>query len=90
MVYFSGHAKTLFPLFVAFGENRVVKPAPGSAIFMEFFEQDGKDYVKTFYKASWDAAEEVFGYPGLTVQDQLDDGSVSIEDFENFVSDKLG
>ena len=37
-VFFSAHAETVYPLFVGFGKRKITRPAPGSAIFMEFFE----------------------------------------------------
>jgi len=38
-IFLSGHAEVLGPLFIAFGTEITVNRAPGSAVFLEIFEE---------------------------------------------------
>jgi hypothetical protein len=38
-IFYSGHAEVLGPLFLAFETDISTNRAPGSAIFLEFFEE---------------------------------------------------
>lgn len=56
----SGHAETLAPIFRGFGETLITRPAPGSAIFIEFFEFNQKQYVKSYYKETATGEAKIF------------------------------
>lgn len=89
-VLYSAHAETLAPLFVGFQVPRVSRPSPGSAIFLEFFsltKEDKQVYVRAYYKKADNSAEEVLPIPGATTVQE--DGSVSIDQFDNFVQKTL-
>lgn len=85
-MFYSAHAETLASLFVGYNHPRVSKPSPGSAIFLEFFsktKEDAQVYVRAYYKKADFSDEEVLAIPGAVfVQD---DGSVTIEQFDDFV-----
>jgi len=85
----SGHAETLAPIFRGFGEEPITRPAPGSAIFIEFSEFNGKLYVKSFYKETATAAPKVFEIDSYVKVHDFYDGGVGIDDFQRFVNFKL-
>jgi hypothetical protein len=85
----SGHAETLAPIFAGFGERLITRPAPGSAIFIEFFEYDTKLYVKTFYKETAKAEPKIFKIDSYVKVNDFYDGGVGIDDFQRFVNFKL-
>ena len=60
-IMFSGHAETLAPLLSAFGriEFSVKRPRPGSALFLEFYREEGQINVRVYYKATLNREEEL-------------------------------
>jgi len=77
----SGHAETLAPIFSGFGELLITRPAPGSGIFIEFFEFNKKLYVKSFYKETAEAEPKVFKIDSYVKVNDFYDGGVGIDDF---------
>lgn len=66
------------------------RPSPGSAIFLEFFsltKEDKQVFARAYYKKADNSPEEVIPIPGAT--NVQEDGSVSIEHFDNFVQKTL-
>lgn len=67
----------------------ITRPAPGSAVFIEFYEYDNKLYVKPFYKETAQADEKIFSIEKYIVVKDKHEGAVGIEDFQRFLNFKL-
>ena len=85
-VLYSAHAETLAPLMIAFKTGRAHRCDPGSAIFLEFYERAGHNYVRSYFKESAGSADQVIEIPGAAAED---DGAVPIEAFAAFVNNTL-
>ena len=48
--FYSAHAETMYPILKAFDFLQMEEAYPGSALFVEFFESEGKDRVRLLYK----------------------------------------
>ena len=44
-ILYSAHSETLFPFLQAFGVHQMEDPPAGSAIFFEWFKEDGEVFV---------------------------------------------
>ena len=75
-IHFSGHSETMAPLLAAFGKYGYTmhRPRAGSALFLEFYRENGQIWVHIYYK------EEV---GKETVIDTM-----TVEEFETFVIQK--
>jgi hypothetical protein len=77
MLYLT-HAEGLAPIFKGLGTYRMTRPAPGSAIFFEFYTEKDELFVKTMFKNSMSDDEEVFEIPSENTQP---DGAIPVKDF---------
>jgi len=76
-ILYSGHSETLYPLFTGFGKYIVNRPAPGSAIFIEFFQESGNLFVEAFFKETATAPKTSFDIYGAS--------TVSLQTFQRFI-----
>jgi hypothetical protein len=48
-IHYAGHMETLAKFFDGLGVHRLEKSPPGSALFFEFFRENGNNYVRSFF-----------------------------------------
>jgi len=75
-IMYSGHAETLAPLLAGFGKLKytVVTPPPASALFLEFYREEGQIYVTVYYRLSENEEDSI--------------GTWTIDRFDQFIKQK--
>lgn len=98
-IFYSGHAEVLGPLFLALKTDIATNRAPGSAVFLEFFEEKRillmkevtQQFVRIYYKpkATLDDSDTyTFLIPGVANQ-RKSDGAIALEDFKTFLQNEI-
>jgi hypothetical protein len=62
-IHFSAHAESLEYIFQGLSIPKQKKAAPGSAMFIEFFEKDDDLFVRFFFKHNASAPEQILKLP---------------------------
>jgi hypothetical protein len=89
-IFYSGHAEVLGPLFLAFGTDISTNRAPGSAIFLEIYEEtnlllQSNTFVSLTYKPTASMDDSDTYYFRLTG----DSAAMPIDEFRQFVDGKI-